>query len=94
LTQLGSIGLIGSSVKWSGFRRRLAEQGHSAEVIGRIRCPIGLPEITGKQPAVIAVSVAAALLQTMQQETAPAESSVSTVSLTTPTAETSSGVRT
>jgi xanthine dehydrogenase accessory factor len=94
LTQLGSIGLIGSSAKWSGFRRRLAEHGHSAEVIGRIRCPIGLPEITGKQPAVIAVSVAAALLQTMQQETTPAESSVSTVSLTTPTAETSSGVRT
>jgi xanthine dehydrogenase accessory factor len=64
LRQLGSIGLIGSSAKWSGFRRRLAEQGHDAETIGRIRCPIGLPQISGKEPAVIAVSVAAGLLQT------------------------------
>ena len=69
LPHLGSIGLIGSSAKWSGFRRRLAEQGHPPGTIGRIRCPIGLPEISGKQPAVIAVSVAAALLQTL---TAPA----------------------
>ena len=67
LPQLGTIGLIGSSAKWSGFRRRLAEQGHSAETIDRIHCPIGLPDITGKQPAVIAVSVAASLLQLMQQ---------------------------
>jgi xanthine dehydrogenase accessory factor len=67
LAQLGSIGLIGSSAKWSGFRRRLAEHGHSPEVIARIRCPIGLPDIVGKQPAVIAVSVAASLLQMIQQ---------------------------
>lgn len=62
LPQLGSIGLIGSSAKWSGFRRRLAEAGHSAEAIGRIRCPIGLPSIGGKEPAVIAISVAAEML--------------------------------
>ena len=30
LPALGSIGLIGSSAKWTGFRRRLAEQGHAA----------------------------------------------------------------
>ena len=41
------------------FRRRLAEQGHEQAVIDRITSPIGLPEITGKEPAVIAVSVAA-----------------------------------
>jgi xanthine dehydrogenase accessory factor len=41
----------------------LSEQGHSAETIGRITCPIGLPGITGKDPAVIAVAVASALLQ-------------------------------
>ena len=29
LPQLGSIGLIGSSSKWTGFRRRLTEMGHS-----------------------------------------------------------------
>jgi xanthine dehydrogenase accessory factor len=60
---LGSIGLIGSSVKWTRFQAMLSEQGHSAETIGRITCPIGHPGITGKDPAVIAVAVASALLQ-------------------------------
>lgn len=64
LPTLGSIGLIGSSAKWSGFRRRLTQAGHGTESIDRIQCPIGLPTITGKEPAVIAVSVAAGLLQT------------------------------
>lgn len=62
LPGLGSIGLIGSSAKWSGFRRRLTEAGHPSATIDRITCPIGLPGIAGKEPAVIAVSVAAALL--------------------------------
>jgi xanthine dehydrogenase accessory factor len=60
---LGSIGLIGSSVKWTRFQAMLSEQGHSRETIGRITCPIGQPGITGKDPAVIAVAVASALLQ-------------------------------
>lgn len=64
--QLGSIGLIGSSAKWSRFRTNLADHGHPAEAIARIQCPIGLPSISGKEPAVIAVSVAAALLQSLQ----------------------------
>ena len=68
LPALGSIGLIGSSAKWTGFRRRLAEQGHQQAVIDRITSPIGLPEITGKEPAVIAVSVAASLLLAMQRQ--------------------------
>jgi xanthine dehydrogenase accessory factor len=60
---LRSIGLIGSSVKWTRFQAQLAAAGHSPEAIGRITCPIGQPGITGKDPAVIAVAVAAALLQ-------------------------------
>ena len=68
LPSLGSIGLIGSSAKWTGFRRRLAEQGHEHAVINRITSPIGLPEITGKEPAVIAVSVAGALLLALQRQ--------------------------
>ncbi len=72
LPQLGTIGLIGSSAKWSGFRRRLADQGHGPATIDRIHCPIGLSGIAGKQPAVIAVSVAAALLQAMQHTESPA----------------------
>jgi xanthine dehydrogenase accessory factor len=62
---LGSIGLIGSSVKWTRFQAQLAAAGHSPEIIARITCPIGQPGITGKDPAVIAVAVAAALLQTL-----------------------------
>jgi xanthine dehydrogenase accessory factor len=62
---LGSIGLIGSSVKWTRFRDLLAAEGHRPEAIGRITCPIGQPGITGKAPAVIAVAVAAALLQVL-----------------------------
>ena len=72
LPGLGSIGLIGSSAKWSGFRRRLAEAGHEQAVIDRIRCPIGMPEITGKDPAVIAVGVACELVLKMQQAAAAA----------------------
>ena len=67
---LGGIGLIGSAVKWTRFRAQLAEAGHSREAIGRITCPIGRPEITGKDPAMIAVAVAAALLERIEARTA------------------------
>jgi xanthine dehydrogenase accessory factor len=60
---LGGIGLIGSAVKWTRFQAQLAAAGHSPETIARITCPIGQPGITGKDPAVIAVAVAAALLE-------------------------------
>jgi xanthine dehydrogenase accessory factor len=66
---LGSIGLIGSSGKWTRFRRRLAaEGGHDADTIARIKTPIGLPDIRGKEPATIAVSVAADLLRLLERE--------------------------
>ncbi|MFC9729781.1 xanthine dehydrogenase accessory protein XdhC [Streptomyces roseolus] len=65
---LGSIGLIGSAAKWARFRQRLAKEGgHDPAAIDRIKTPIGLPEITGKEPATIAVSVAADLLLTFQK---------------------------
>ena len=59
------IGLIGSQTKWATFRRRLRERGYSEAECAQVTCPIGLPGITGKQPEVIAVSVAAQLLQTL-----------------------------
>jgi len=64
---LGSIGLIGSSVKWRRFATRLAEEGHDEAALARITTPIGLPQITGKEPATIAVSVAADLLLRFQR---------------------------
>ena len=68
--QLGSIGLIGSAGKWARFRRKLAELGHPDDVIGRITTPIGLPDITGKDPATIAVSVAADLVRRWEHDRA------------------------
>lgn len=63
----GSIGLIGSAGKWSRFRQRLAADGHSPEAIARITTPIGVAGIDAKQPAAIAVSVAAGLLSAFEQ---------------------------
>lgn len=57
------IGLIGSKTKWATFRHRLEARGFSAEELAHVTCPIGVPGITGKEPEVIAVAVAAQLLQ-------------------------------
>ncbi|WP_202867820.1 xanthine dehydrogenase accessory protein XdhC [Kribbella pittospori] len=70
--QLATIGLIGSTAKWARFRRKLAEDGNPAEAIDRIVTPIGLPHLPGKEPATIAVSVAAWLLQLFVAERNPA----------------------
>ncbi len=69
---IGSIGLIGSASKWARFRSRLLEAGHTDAELERVTTPIGIPEVAGKQPAVIAVSVAARLLQLIE-ESAPVE---------------------
>ena len=63
---LGLIGLIGSKTKWATFRHRLAERGFTEAELAQVTCPIGLPGIAGKQPEVIAVSVAAQVLQALQ----------------------------
>ncbi len=57
------IGLIGSKTKWATFRHRLAERGFTDEELADVTCPIGLSSIPGKEPEVIAASVAAQLLQ-------------------------------
>ncbi|MPV48705.1 MULTISPECIES: xanthine dehydrogenase accessory protein XdhC [unclassified Pseudactinotalea] len=67
---LGSIGVIGSAAKWSRFRMKLAAEGHTESAIERIHCPIGVPDIAGKAPAVIAVSVAADLMRVFQKAAA------------------------
>lgn len=56
-------GLIGSQTKRAKFLHRLQAMGVSDDAIARLTCPIGLPELPGKEPAVIAVSVVAQLLQ-------------------------------
>jgi xanthine dehydrogenase accessory factor len=57
------IGLIGSATKWATFKRRLAERGFSEAECQQVTCPIGVSGIEGKEPEVIAVAVAAQLLQ-------------------------------
>ncbi|HEY9094235.1 MAG TPA: XdhC family protein, partial [Hydrogenophaga sp.] len=59
---LGFVGLIGSKTKWATFRHRLLARGFSEAELARVTCPIGLPGLTGKDPAVIAASVVAQLL--------------------------------
>ena len=58
------IGLIGSKTKWATFRHRLEARGFTAKELAHVTSPIGVPGIAGKEPEVIAVAVAAQLLQT------------------------------
>jgi xanthine dehydrogenase accessory factor len=57
------IGLIGSHTKWATFRKRLLARGFAEAELAHVTCPIGVPGIADKRPEVIAVAVAAQLLQ-------------------------------
>jgi xanthine dehydrogenase accessory factor len=60
---LGYLGLIGSKTKRATFLSRLEARGRTPEELSRLTCPMGVEGITGKEPAVIAVAVAAELLR-------------------------------
>lgn len=64
---IASIGLIGSASKWVRFQKQLREVGLEDADLARVETPIGIPGIAGKEPATIAVSVAARLLQLTEQ---------------------------
>jgi xanthine dehydrogenase accessory factor len=57
------VGLIGSKSKWARFRHRLEAAGFSDAELAHVTCPIGVPGIVGKEPAVIAAAVVAQLMQ-------------------------------
>jgi xanthine dehydrogenase accessory factor len=59
----GHLGLIGSATKRARFVKRLGELGIAPALLGRLTCPIGLPGPGGKEPSMIAVAVAAQLVQ-------------------------------
>ena len=61
------LGLIGSATKAARFKKSLAKSGISEAGLKRLTCPIGLPGLTGKDPATIAASVAADLLMRRQE---------------------------
>ena len=57
------IGLIGSKTKWASFRHRLLARGFPVGELAWVTSPIGVTGIVGKEPEVIALAVAAQLLQ-------------------------------
>ena len=62
------IGLIGSSASGPGSGAGSPTTATPPEAIARITTPIGLPELTGKDPATIAVAVAADLLRAFERD--------------------------
>ena len=56
-------GLIGSASKRRMFETRMQRRGIARHCFERMNCPIGIDGIKGKQPAAIAISVAAELMQ-------------------------------
>ncbi|WP_372784477.1 xanthine dehydrogenase accessory protein XdhC [Phenylobacterium sp.] len=59
----GYLGLIGSRTKRARFESRLRAEGVTDPDLARLVCPIGIPSLKSKAPAVIAVALAAELLQ-------------------------------
>ncbi|QQE90321.1 xanthine dehydrogenase accessory protein XdhC [Azotobacter chroococcum] len=57
-------GLIGSKSKRARFEHRLHERGLTPETVQRMRCPLGLPEVKGKLPLEIAISIAGEVIAT------------------------------
>jgi xanthine dehydrogenase accessory protein XdhC len=67
---VASIGLIGSRSKWARFQKQLRETGHDDAALARVTTPIGIPGIRSKDPAAIAVSVAARIMQLVEEAAA------------------------
>jgi xanthine dehydrogenase accessory factor len=60
--RFGFVGLIGSSTKRARFLSQMRAAGLAQATLGRLVCPIGVPGLASKDPAVIAASTAAQLL--------------------------------
>jgi xanthine dehydrogenase accessory factor len=74
----GWFGLIGSMTKRRQFEHRLHARGLDPQRIEAMVCPIGVPGVNAKQPAVIAIAVVAQLLSVWEaQQSAPATLAVS-----------------
>lgn len=62
------VGMIGSATKARRFQTRLSHRGFSEQQISRMTSPVGLPEVGGKKPIEVAVSIAAQLISRLQVE--------------------------
>jgi xanthine dehydrogenase accessory factor len=63
----GYLGLIGSRTKRARFDSRLRADAITDAQLARLTCPIGIPILRSKAPAVIAVALAAELLALTQE---------------------------
>ena len=61
------VGLIGSVSKKQHFERRLKDELPAAGLLSQLTCPIGHPDIQGKFPMQVAVSVSAQLIALFEQ---------------------------
>lgn len=61
------IGMIGSITKRRKFEHRLRHKGFNEALIAKMTCPVGIPEIKGKLPIEIAISIAGQVIQHYQQ---------------------------
>lgn len=75
-------GLIGSLTKRNKFIHRLKAKGFVDDQIEQMTCPMGIPEVKGKLPAEIAVSVAGEVIAQYnaafgcEQQTPPQETTI------------------
>ena len=60
--RFGFVGLIGSPTKRARFLSQMRAAGLSKACLARLVCPIGVPGVEAKEPAVIAALTAAQLL--------------------------------
>ena len=67
--EMAFVGMIGSDTKARRFHTRLAHKGFTASNIQRLVSPVGKLDIPGKRPIEVAVSMAAQLIQMLQQDT-------------------------
>ncbi|MGC1357356.1 MAG: xanthine dehydrogenase accessory protein XdhC [Xanthobacteraceae bacterium] len=65
------VGLIGSETKRARFASFARQVGVTASQLNRLVCPIGIAEIKGKEPAVIAAALAAQLLVVREHASTP-----------------------
>ncbi len=65
------LGLIGSRSKAGKFRNRLRRKQFSSAEIDQLTCPVGLPELVGKRPMEVAVSISAQLMQLAEMTRKP-----------------------
>ncbi len=74
--RFGWAGVIGSAPKAARFRQRLGQRGFSSAQIARLVTPIGIGAIRSKEPAAIAVAVAAQMLQLREAWVIPAQAGI------------------